>query len=289
MKVFLLDGTYELFRQFYGRPGHRSATLGEVDAVRGVLASVLTLIEQGATHIGVATDHIIESFRNDLWPGYKTGAGIDPDLWNQFPILEDALIAMGIKTWPMVELEADDALATAASVAYRDDRVDQVAIMSPDKDLAQCVIGAKVVQVDQRKNKVFDEAGVLEKFGVMPSSIPDYLALVGDSADGFPGLQGWGAKSTATVLHAFETIEQIPLDVAEWKLNVRSAATLVAKLEEQYELAMLFKDLATLRVDEALLGSVDELVWQGPSKDFAKIVEKIEAPRLLERVAALRS
>ncbi len=287
MKVFLLDGTYELFRQFYGRPGHHSAILGEVDAVRGVLASVLTLLEQGATHVGVATDHVIESFRNDMWPGYKTGVGIDPTLWSQFPILENALVAMGVATWPMVELEADDALATAASVAFRDDRVDQIAIMSPDKDLAQCVIGAKIVQVDQRKNVVYDEAGVLEKFGVMPSSIPDYLALVGDAADGFPGLQGWGAKSTATVLREFETIEQIPLDVSQWKLNVRSAATLIAKLEEQFDNALLFKDLATLRVDESLLTSVDELEWQGASPTFAQFAEDLEAPRLLSRMEKL--
>ena len=281
--MFLIDGTYELFRQFFGRPSHLTKDLDEVSAVRGVLGSTLQLFETGATHLGVATDHVIESFRNRLYTGYKTGAGIDPTLFAQFPILEDALRAMGVAVWAMVELEADDALASAAKLSSQDDRVEQAVILTPDKDLAQCVVRSRVVQVDRRNNKVFDEAGVLEKFGVLPESIADYLALVGDSADGFPGIQGWGAKSTATVLRKFVHLEDIPESPAEWGLNVRSSATLAGALNDQRDLALLFKDLATLRVDEPLFDNVDSLRWQGPTDDFASICERLEAPGLVGR------
>jgi len=287
VKVFLIDGTYELFRHFYGRPGHLTKDLEEVDAVRGVLTNTLQLIEEGARYIGVATDHIIESFRNDLWPGYKTGAGIDPALWSQFPLLETALVAMGITTWPMVELEADDALASAAAVAMEDARVEQVAILSPDKDLAQCVDGGRVVQVDRRQNKVYDAAGVETKFGVPPNAIPDYLALVGDAADGFPGLSGWGAKSAAAVLRAYGHIEDIPDESAEWTVAVRGAGTLASTLSAQRKDAMLFKDLATLRVDRTVVENVDVMRWQGPTDAFAVLCEQLEAPRLIERAERL--
>src|SRR5688500_18839072 len=223
MIVHLIDGTYELFRHFYG---YRRAKTGEdgFGAVRGVLHTVLELVETGATHVGVATDHIIESFRNDLWPGYKTGAGIDPALWSQFPLLEEALAALGVAVWPMVEFEADDALAAAAVLAAADQRVERVIICTPDKDLAQCVRGARVVQLNRRTRVTFDEAGVTAKFGVPPASIPDYLALVGDAADGYPGLQGWGAKSTAAILARFGHFEAIPDDWREWRANVANAA-----------------------------------------------------------------
>lgn len=287
MKVFLIDGTYELFRQFFGRPSHLTKDLVEVGAVRGVLGSVLSLIEDGATHVGVATDHVIESVRNDMWPGYKTGEGIDPQLRSQFPLLEQALTAMGVRVWPMVEWEADDGLASAAAVATDDERVEQVVIMTPDKDLAQCVDGARIVQVDRRNNKVFDRQGVIEKFGVPPESIPDYLGLVGDSADGFPGIAGWGAKTTATVLQAFAHIENIPEDPLTWKLKVRGAATLAQALNDNRANAMLFKDLATLRVDRSLLPSVDGLHWTGPRPEFAALCERLEAERVFERADRL--
>src|SRR6476661_8431455 len=210
MEVHLVDGTYELFRHYYALPSARDRDGREIAAVRGVVGSILGMINAGATYIGVATDHVIESFRNRLWPGYKTGAGIDPDLYSQFPLLEEALVALGIATWPMVEYEADDALAAAAAAAARDPRVERVIICTPDKDLAQCVRGTRVVQLDRRARTTRDEAGVAAKFGVLPESIPDYLALVGDAADGYPGLPGWGAKSAAAVLARFKHIESIP-------------------------------------------------------------------------------
>src|ERR1700757_5522994 len=212
MKVHLVDGTYELFRHYYALPSARDEKGHEVAAVRGVLASVLGMLHDGATHIAVATDHVIESFRNDLWPGYKTGAGVPPDLLEQFPLLEEVLSAAGIVVWPMVEFEADDALAAGAAKAAQDERVERVIICTPDKDLAQCVRGTRVVQLNRRTGAICDSAGVVQKFGVPPASIPDYLALVGDAADGYPGLQGWGAKSTAAVLAKFEHIESIPDD-----------------------------------------------------------------------------
>jgi 5'-3' exonuclease len=246
------------------------------------------MLADGATHIGVATDHVIESFRNKLWPGYKTSAGMPRELLVQFPLLEEALIALGVKVWPMVDLEADDALASAAAVGDDDPAVDQVAIWTPDKDLGQCVRGARVVQVDRRSGKVIDASGVEAKFGVPPASIPDYLALVGDSADGFPGLQGWGAKSAASVLRRYGHIEAIPDAVAEWDgVNVRSAGTLAATLAGDRKHALLFKDLATLRVERSLLEDVDQLRWTGTTDAFPDVCKRIDAAGLLARARAL--
>ncbi len=263
MDVHLIDGTYELFRHYYALPSARDESGREVAAVRGVLASVLAMVRAGATHIAVATDHVIESFRNRLWPGYKTGEGIEPDLLSQFNLLEETLSAAGIVVWPMVEFEADDALAAAAAIATRDARVDQVIICTPDKDLAQSVRGTRVVQLNRRTRVTLDEAGVIRKFGVPPESIPDYLALVGDSADGYPGLPGWGAKSSAAVLAKFLHIESIPLDCAEWRVNVANASALARTLATQRDQALLFRTLATLRTDIALFDNVDELQWHG--------------------------
>jgi 5'-3' exonuclease len=287
MKVHLVDGTYELFRHFFGAPPHRNADGHEVAAVRGVLSSVLQLVEGGATHVGVATDHVIESFRNDLWPGYKTGDGVDPDLRSQFWPLEDALGAMGVYVWPMVELEADDALASAAAVADDDGHVDQVVICTPDKDLGQCVQGKRIVQLDRRKDLLIDEAGVVAKFGVSPGSIPDYLALVGDSADGFPGLSGWGAKSASAVLARWLHIEDVPSDHAAWEVTVRGAPKLAATLRENFDAATLFKDLATLRVDRTLLRSVDTLRWKAPRPGFDDVCAELDANALATRAHAL--
>jgi 5'-3' exonuclease len=259
----LVDGTYELFRHYYALPSARDVNGREVAAVRGVLASILGMIKAGATHIAVATDHVIESFRNDLWPGYKTGEGIEPDLWAQFPMLEEALSAAGIVVWPMVEFEADDALAAAAEAAARDSRVERVIICTPDKDLAQCVRGTRVVQLDRRKRVTRDEAGVIQKFGVSPVSIPDYLALVGDAADGYPGLPGWGAKSSAAVLAKFIHLESIPADYRDWHVNVGSASALSATLCRERDRALLFRTLATLRTDIPLFDDVDQLRWMG--------------------------
>ena len=287
MKVHLVDGTYELFRHFFGAPPHRNAAGTEVAAVRGVVSSVLQLLGDGATHVGVATDHVIESFRNDLWPGYKTGDGVDPDLWSQAGPLETALGALGVLVWPMVELEADDALASGAAVADDDPQVEQVIICTPDKDLGQCVRGNRIVQLDRRKDLLIDEGGVEAKFGVGPTSIPDYLALVGDSADGFPGLAGWGAKSAAAVLARWVHIEDIPRDPGAWEVTVRSAAKLATTLLECREDALLFKELATLRIDRSLLGSIDDLRWRGPTSDFARLCADLDAPGLARRAEAL--
>ena len=287
MRVHLVDGTYELFRHFFGAPPHRNAAGQEVAAVRGVVGSVLQLLGEGATHVGVATDHVIESFRNDLWPGYKTGEGVDPDLWSQAWPLEVALGALGVVVWPMIELEADDALASGATVADDDQGVEQVIICTPDKDLGQCVRGNRIVQLDRRKDMVIDEGGVEAKFGVGPASIPDYLALVGDSADGFPGLAGWGAKSAATVLARWNHIEDIPPDPAAWEVTVRSAAKLATVLEECHQEALLFKNLATLRIDRSLLGSVEDLRWRGPTSEFARLCDDMDAAGLARRAEAL--
>lgn len=269
MIVHLIDGTYELFRHFYGiRRG--SATPPRFGAVVGVLQTVVQMLEGGATHIAVATDHIIESFRNDLWPGYKTGAGIDPLLWAQFRPLEEAMAAMGVVTWPMVELEADDALASAAFLASRDERVQKVCIWTPDKDLSQCVVGERVVQVDRRSGAIRDEAGVREKFGVGPEHIADYLALVGDAADGYPGIPRCGAKTAARLIARHGSIEQFPPEV----------------LGDQIERALLFKKLATLRTDAALFDDVEELRWTGPTARFEAVAEKIGDTRLVARVVA---
>jgi len=287
MRVHLIDGTYELFRHHFGLPAEVRAKGSRTAATRGVLGSVLNLLEEGATHLGVATDHVIESFRNDLWPGYKDGSGVAEDLLAQFPLLEEGLEAMGVAVWPMVELEADDALASAAAVAAEDPAVDQVVICTPDKDLAQCVVGDRVVQLDRRRNTVFDEAGVLEKFGVLPASIPDWLALVGDSADGFPGLAGWGARSAATVLRQYVHLEDIPRLGERWDVEVRSARQLANTLASGFEQALAFRTLATLVVDRSLLRTVDELQWTGPKAAFADLCTQIDAPHLVERAAAI--
>ena len=285
MRVFLVDGTYELFRHYYGVPPHTTAEGAEVAATRGVLWSMLGLLEQGVTHLGVATDHVIESFRNRLWPTYKSSAGLDPRLLGQFGLLEVALQAMGVVVWPMVELEADDALAGAAAAAAADPAVEQVVICTPDKDLGQCVRGARVVQLDRRRRVVYDEAGVTAKFGVGPASIPDYLALVGDTADGYPGLPGWGARSAATVLARFGHLEQIPADPSAWDLALRNRPALAATLRDQRRQAMLFKDLATLRADRSLLDGVESLRWSGPGELFAEVCARIDASPLAARAA----
>jgi 5'-3' exonuclease len=276
MEVHLIDGTYELFRHYYALPKVRDSGGQEVAAVRGVVASLIGMVGSGVTHIAVATDHVIESFRNDLWPGYKNGAGVEPDLLAQFPLLEEALSALGITVWPMVEFEADDALAAAATAAAQDERVARVIICTPDKDLAQCVRGTRVVQLDRRKNIVRDEAGVVARFGVMPSSIPDYLALVGDSADGFPGLVGWGAKSAAAVLARYGHLESIPPDWREWGVNVASPKALASRLVSDHEHALLFRILATLRTDIPLFESVDQLQWRGPTAAFAPLAARLD-------------
>jgi 5'-3' exonuclease len=249
----------------------------EVAAVRGVLTSILKMIEDGATHIGVATDHVIESFRNRMWPSYKTGAGIEPDLVAQFPILEEALVALGIVVWPMVEFEADDALATAAFLAAKDKKVDRIFICTPDKDLSQCVQGTRIVQLDRRKRLIRDEAGVIAKFGVSPASIPDYLALVGDAADGYPGLRGWGAKSASAVLARYGHLEQIPPDWHEWRLSLASPKTLAETLLQNQKLVFLFRDLAKLRTDIPLFSSVQQLKWNGATANFPAFAARLDA------------
>jgi 5'-3' exonuclease len=287
VKVHLVDGTYELFRHFFGVPSHRTDAGHEVAAVRGVLGSLLGLLDDGATHVGVATDHIIESWRNALWPGYKTGAGVDPVLWSQAGPLEVAMAALGVVVWPMVDDEADDALAGAAAFAAARPEVDQVVICTPDKDLGQCVTGTRVVQLDRRRRIVLDEDGIVAKFGVAPASIPDYLALVGDTADGFPGLPGWGAKSAATVLARWSHLEAIPDDAGAWGVQVRSAPALAATLVEHRDLALLFKRLATLRVDPDLVGDLDDLRWRAPTPEFAAICATLDAPHLADRAERL--
>ena len=277
MDIHLIDGTYELFRHYYAMPSARDAQGREVGAVRGVIGSVLSMINGGATHLGVATDHVIESFRNELWPGYKTSAGVEPDLLAQFPLLEEALAMLGVAVWPMVELEADDALAAAAAKAEQDPRVDRVIICTPDKDLAQSVRGTRVVQLNRRTRVTFDEAGIVAKFGVPPASIPDYLALVGDASDGYPGLRGWGAKSTAAVLARFGHLEAIPDDWRTWSVNAASPGTLAATLTREREHAFLFRTLATLRTDVTLFESVDDLRWKGPSPAFADLAARFDA------------
>jgi 5'-3' exonuclease len=279
MDVHLIDGTYELFRHYYAVPSARDANGVEVAAVRGVVASVLGLINRGATHVAVATDHVIESFRNQLWPAYKTGEGIDPQLLAQFPLLEDALDALGVVVWPMVEFEADDALAAAAAFAAQDPAVDRVIICTPDKDLAQCVRGQRIVQLNRRTNVICDEAGVVKKFGVAPASIPDYLALVGDAADGYPGLPGWGARSTSAVLARFGKLEAIPLDWRDWRVNAKNAASLAMTLGRERERAWLFRDLATLRTDIPLFDSVEDLRWTKPTPRFAMFAGRLDGAR----------
>jgi 5'-3' exonuclease len=287
--VHLVDGTYELFRHYYALPSARDENGREVAAVRGVLASVLGMIRDGATHIAVATDHVIESFRNELWPGYKTSAGVEPELLAQFPLLEEVLSAAGVVVWPMVEFEADDALAAAAVAAARDRRVERVIICTPDKDLAQCVRGAHIVQLNRRTHVTLDEPAIIQKFGVSPASIPDYLALVGDAADGYPGLPGWGAKSSAAVLAKFLHIESIPTDCREWRVNAANASALAGTLCREREHAMLFRTLATLRTDIPLFDDVDQLRWNGPTPAFDSLAARLDAASAEKRRAAGRS
>ena len=270
VRVHLVDGTYELFRHFYGAPPRSSSEGGEVGAVRGVVQSVLSMLAAGASHIGVATDHVVESFRNDLWPGYKTSAGVPEVLMAQFPLLEAALVALGVVVWPMVDVEADDALASAAAVAADVKAVAQVLVCTPDKDLAQCVQGTRVVQLDRRKDVITDEEAVRARYGIGPASIPDWLALVGDSADGFPGLLGWGKQSASAVLGHYGHLEAIPSAVSEWdpglRSAVRSAAKLAERLATEMDDALLFRDLATLRVDRSLLARWPTCEWNGPDR-----------------------
>ncbi len=288
MDVHVVDGTYELFRQHFGATAGGTRTPGEFDATTGVLASTIQLLADGATHVGVASDHTIESFRNELFDGYKDGSGMPPELSMQIPVMEDALGSLGVTVWPMVEFEADDALASAAAVGNADDRVGQVLIVTPDKDLGQCIVGDRVVQFDRRKGLFINESGVNEKFGVGPSSIADWLALVGDTADGIPGLPGWGAKSTSSVLARYGRLEDIPDEAGRWDVpGLRGAAKLANTLAERRDDAMLFRTLATL-VTDVEVGSVDDWKWNGPTDEFSAICERIGAQHLLARVERLQ-
>ncbi len=289
MNVHLVDGTYELFRHFFAVPSGADAEGNEVGAVRGVLASVLGMLEGGATHVGVATDHVIESFRNGMYAGYKTGEGIPAPLWSQFPLLEEALGSLGVVVWPMVEYEADDALASAAAQSARDVRVNQVFVCSPDKDLAQCVSGTRVVQLDRRRGIVRDESGVVAKWGVRPPSIPDYLAVVGDTADGFPGLPGWGPKAASLTFSQFGHLEAVPKDWRQWHPSIRGAQRLSAVLTEHWTNAILFRTLATLKQDVPVFQAVDDLEWKGPSPGFERFCERIQFPALHARTMAAAS
>jgi 5'-3' exonuclease len=283
MDVHLIDGTYELFRHFYAVPAAADVNGREIGAVRAVLRSVLSMIEQGATHIGVATDHVVESFRNELYAGYKTSEGVPATLLSQFPILEEALEAMGVMVWPMVHYEADDALASAAAKAARDDRVRQVIICTPDKDLGQCVVDTRVVQLDRRRNILRDEAGVTAKFGVKPQSIPDYLAVLGDSADGFPGVAGWGEKAAALTLSRYPHLENIPKDWRDWHPSIGSARRLSTSLLRSWNDALLFRTLATLRLDVPVFDTVDDLRWKGPHPNFEGQWRAMGSPDLFGR------
>jgi len=287
IQVHLVDGTYELFRHYFAVPSSLDSQGREVGAVRGVLGSILSMLETGATHIGVATDHVIESFRNDLYEDYKTGEGVPPELFSQFPILEEALELMGVVVWPMVEFEADDALASAAKKASDDARVSRVFICTPDKDLGQSVVGTRVVQLDRRRDIVRDEAGVIEKFGVAPASIPDYLGLVGDSADGFPGIAGWGAKAAAAALSRYPHLEQIPKDWRKWHPSISRAQSLAAALFAAWSDALLFRTLATLRLDVPIFRTVDALRWKGPQPNFDRFAHEIKQPDLIRRATRL--
>jgi 5'-3' exonuclease len=289
MEIYLLDGTYELFRHFFAVPSAKDANGQEIGAVRGVLFSVLSMFDSGTTHLGVATDHVVESFRNKLYPGYKTSEGVPPELLSQFPILEEALQAMGVFVWPMVEFEADDALASAAAKSAQDARVKQVFICTPDKDLSQCVVGSRVVQLDRRQNALRDEAGVITKFGVKPASIPDYLAVVGDSADGFPGIIGWGAKAAAQVLSQYPHLEHIPKDWREWPSSIRRARALAESLFNAWADALLFRTLATLRLDVPVFDTVDALRWTGPREGFDQQCRRLKSPTLFERAQSSKS
>ncbi len=285
MKIHLVDGTYELFRNFYGAPSKTAPDGREVGATLGLLRSLLSLLSNsGATHIACAFDHVIESFRNDLYPGYKTGAGVDADLLNQFPLAEQAVDALGIVVWPMVEFEADDALASAANRFQKEPSVDQIIICSPDKDLAQLVSEAQVVCWDRRRDIVYDEKAVLEKFGVVPASIPDGMALVGDSADGYPGIPGWGAKSASAVLSAWEHLEAIPGDPARWGLPAGRAVRLAENFRAHKEEAFLFRQLATLRRDVPLKERLRDLEWRGARKQFRELCLRLGDKNLPDRI-----
>src|SRR3984893_10910400 len=288
MDVHLLDGTYELFRHFFAVPGAVDMNGQEIGAVRGVLTSVLSMIEHGATHIGVATDHVVESFRNDLYPGYKTSEGVPPELLSQFPILEKALEAMGVVVWPMVYYEADDALASASRKASQDDHVGQVLICTPDKDLSQCVVGTRVVQLDRSRNTLRDDSGIVAKFGVKPQSIPDYLAVVGDSADGFPGLSGWGLKAAALTLSQYSHLENIPKDWREWHPSIRKARLLSMSLFNAWNDALLFRTLATLRLDAPIFDTVEDLRWRGPRPNFEEHCHRMKSTQLYGRVQSAK-
>jgi 5'-3' exonuclease len=287
LDVYLVDGTYELFRHFYAMPPHSNEGGEEVAATRGVLGSIAGMIESGVTHIGVATDHVIESFRNNLWPGYKTSEGVDPRLLAQFPLLEEALEAIGVVVWPMVELEADDALAGAALSLGRFSAVSRVYICTPDKDLAQCVLDDRVVQLDRRARQVRNEKGVRAKFGVQPRSIPDYLALVGDTADGYPGLNGWGERSAGSVIGFYGSLEAVPRSAVDWKVQVRGADRLAETLYENFKLALLFRDLATLRTKEPKIRSPNVVHWRGPKPAFGAICKRLDDAQLGPRVAEI--
>ena len=287
MDVYLVDGTYELFRHFYAMPPHSNERGEEVAATRGVLGSIVGMLESGVTHIGVATDHVIESFRNDLWPGYKTSEGVDPRLLSQFPLLEAALESMGVVVWPMVELEADDALAGAAASLIRFSKVSRVYICTPDKDLAQCVRDDRVVQMDRRARLVRNEEGVREKFGVSPASIPDYLALVGDTADGYPGLPGWGERSAAAVVGFYTHLETVPRSASDWKVKVRGADRLAGTLQGSFKLALLFRDLATLRTKEPRITTPEKIRWREPRPDFPSMCKRLDDDQLANRVAEI--
>ncbi len=292
MKIHLVDGTYELFRNFFGAPPKRAPDGREVGATLGLLRSLLMLLmSPGVTHVGVAFDHVIESFRNDLFAGYKTGAGVDPNLLAQFPLAEEAVSALGVVVWPMVEFEADDALATAASRFKKNKSVEQILICSPDKDLAQLVEGTRIVCWDRKRDILIDEAGVVEKFGVHPQSMPDWLALVGDSADGYPGIPGWGAKSTSVVLARYEHLESIPTDPAKWKLSSVSpgrAASLAASLAQHHEEALLYKRLATVCRDVPLEEKLNDLKWQGAHKRLMRFCHELGDQRIPERIPRWR-
>ncbi|WP_420434337.1 5'-3' exonuclease [Candidatus Poriferisocius sp.] len=286
MRIHLVDGTYELFRYHFS-PGNRDPERG---AARGVIHSMLQLVDDGATHIGVATDQVIESFRNRLWPGYKTGEGVAPELMSQFPLVEEALAAAGFCVWPMVEYEADDAMGAAARKAVLDPSVEQVLICTPDKDLAQCVTAdGRIVQYDRRQQRLIDHEGVVDKFGVLPESIPDYLALVGDTADGFPGLPGWGARSTAAVLSHYVHLENIPDAVGQWEVSVRGSAKLAATLAENRELAMLFREVATIANEAPTFGRLNELAWVGPTAEFPALMGRMGGEHLIERAEKSRA
>jgi 5'-3' exonuclease len=289
MDVHLIDGTYELFRHFFAVPSVVDSGGQEVGAVRGVLSSIVSMIERGATHIGVATDHVVESFRNDLYPGYKTSEGVDPRLLSQFSILEEALESMGVVVWPMVYYEADDAMASAAARAALDERVGRVFICTPDKDLGQCVVGTRVVQLDRMRDSVRDEAGVVAKFGVKPESIPDFLAVVGDSADGFPGLPGWGEKAAASTLSQYAHLEDIPKDWKKWHPSIRRAKSLCEVLQSGWNDALLFRTLATLRRDVSISETVDDLCWECARPGFEKFCQRLQSSDLLRRSNAARA